>query len=250
LTTLLNNPLAIFVVSFLLLWVAALIGAKLGRIARMNDTARSDFGVVETATLTLLGLIIGFTFSMAIARYDLRKLDEGAEANAISTAYMRADLLPPESGAKVRELLRRYTGLRIAYYQSRESGDLNHIEAETANLQNELWKTVSASALSQPSEVAALAVASINDVFGAQSQAEAAWGNRIPPTAWFMMFLIAAFSNGLLGYGARKMETKLFMVLPLVVATSFFLVADIDSPRIGIIRVHPQNLQNVQAGLR
>ena len=61
-----------------------------------------------TATLTLLALIIGFTFSMAVSRYDLRKNYEEAEANAIGTELLRADLLPADDAANTRRLLRGY----------------------------------------------------------------------------------------------------------------------------------------------
>ena len=81
---------------------------------------REDFGVVQAATLTLLGLIIGFSFSMATTRYDLRKTYEEAEANAIGTEYVRAGLVPGANGAKVRALLKKYLDLRILFYRARD----------------------------------------------------------------------------------------------------------------------------------
>ena len=89
----------------------------------------------------------------------------------------------------------------------------------------------------------------MNDVLNSEGYTQAAWWNRIPVAAWALMFGIALFCNGLLGFGARRMEARLFMVLPLVVAISFFLIADIDSPRGGVIRVHPQNLVSLRAVL-
>ena len=67
---------------------------------------REDFGLILAAALTLLRLIIGFSFSMATSRYDQRKNLEEAEANAIGTEYARAGLLPAADAAKVRALLR------------------------------------------------------------------------------------------------------------------------------------------------
>src|SRR5216684_2732845 len=90
-----NYPLLIFAVSFFTMWLVARFGFSVLRIRRsIEDEAREDFGVILAATLTLLGLIIGFSFSMAVSRYDLRKNYEQAEANAIGTEYVRADLLP------------------------------------------------------------------------------------------------------------------------------------------------------------
>jgi hypothetical protein len=54
----------------------------------------------------LLALIIGFSFSIAIDRYEQRRDYEEAEAKAIGTEYVRADFLASTDAAKVRVLLR------------------------------------------------------------------------------------------------------------------------------------------------
>ncbi|WP_433967892.1 hypothetical protein [Tunturiibacter gelidiferens] len=247
---LLDHPLMLSVIAFFVMWFAAWVGRRLSqRRPDFTEETRTDFGVVLAATLTLLGLIIGFSFSMATARYDLRKMDEEAEANAIGTEYVRADLLPAADGAQLRGLLRQYTDLRIRFYRTRDSGDLGQINSETARVQGNLWAAASKPAAAQPSPVIALAVGGMNDVLNSQGYTQAAWWNRIPAAAWCLMFTIATLSNGLLGYGARRMEWRLFTVLPLVVAISFFLIADIDSPRGGMIQVRPQNLVSLRAGL-
>jgi len=249
--SILNFPRLVFLISFLVLWLAAWTGGRLHRRwPDLDEAARADFGVVQGATLTLLGLIIGFSFSMAIARYDQRKTYEEAEANAIGTEYVRADLLPAAEAARTRDLLRRYTDLRIVFYTTRDQDELKKIAADRTALQDEMWTMVSRSANAQPTPVIALAVGGMNDVLNSQGYTQAAWRNRIPAAAWGLMFFIAIFANILLGYGARSMQPKLFVVLPLVVSISFFLIADIDSPRRGIIRVHPQNLESLRDGMR
>ena len=93
--TLVDFPILIFLVSFVALWLCAWVGASfLGEYVPQSAQATAAFSLVLTATLTLLGLIIAFSFSMAIGRYDQRKNYEEAEANAIGTEYLRADLLP------------------------------------------------------------------------------------------------------------------------------------------------------------
>src|SRR5262249_47303921 len=92
-----DHPAWILVSSFIVLCACASIGALLRRrLGPLSSESREDFGVVVAASLTLLGLIIGFTFSMAISRYDQRKNYEEAEANAIGTEYLRIDFLPAE----------------------------------------------------------------------------------------------------------------------------------------------------------
>ncbi|SRR6266851_665089 len=244
-----NFPTLIFVITFFSLWFAAWAGGQLGqRQHDLKEEMLPDFSVVLGATLTLLGLIIGFSYSMATSRYEQRKLYEEAEANAIGTEYVRADLLGQAEASQVRELLRQYTDLRIRFYVTRDRDELTQINLQTAQIQNRLWNAASQSALAQPTPVRSLAVAGMNDVLNSQGYTQAAWWNRIPMGAWALMSGIALLSNVLVGYGARKVRVRLFMMLPLVVAVSFFLIADIDSPRRGVIRVHPQNLESLQAG--
>src|SRR5204862_4808894 len=101
-------------------------------------------------TLTLLGLIIGFTFSMAVGRYDQRKNYEAEEANAIGTEYVRADLLPAPEAATVRKLLADYVAQRIDDYQSRDINLLRKINAQTVQLQSRMWSAVTAPSIAQP----------------------------------------------------------------------------------------------------
>ena len=240
-----DYPLLVFVLSFFGMSLSVLIGASfLRRRRRLEDDMREDFGVIQAATLTLLGLIIGFTFSMAMNRYDQRKNYEAAEANAIGTEYVRADLLPAADAARVRELLKNYLDQRVLFYTATNEQQIPQINDRTAQLQTELWSVVLATASAQPTPTVALVVAGMNDVLNSQGYTQAAWWNRIPNAAWVLMAVIAAFCNVLIGYGSRnvKAERLMLLILPLVVTMAFFLIADIDSPRNGVIRVHPHNL--------
>ena len=248
----LNYPLLISVLTFLLLWLAAWVGARMSHRLRalQDEDVRTDFGVIEAATLTLLGLIIGFSFSMATGRYDLRKNYEEAEANAIGTEYVRADLLPPDEASRVRTLLREYTAQRIRFYTARSWDDIDQIRADTGKVQGALWTAASATANATPTPIRLLVVSGMNDVLNSEGYTQAAWWNRIPTGAWSLMFAIALFSNWLMGFGLKRWHPRLLTILPAVVAVSFFLIADIDSPRGGVIRVVPQNLLRLQAGLK
>jgi len=238
-------------VSLLVLWLSAQIGAYFRRMRPLKDDERDDFNIVEAATLTLLGLIIGFSFSMAISRYDLRKNYEEAEANAIGTEYVRTGLMPAGVAAQLRPQLRRYLELRILFYQTRNEHELRRINADTTQLQAEMWSAVQVPAMAQPTPVTALTVSGMNDVLNSQGYTQAAWWNRIPRAAWGLMAAIAICSNVLVGYGARsaKVRSGLLFVLPLVISISFLLIADIDSPRGGFIRVSPQNLVSLSRSL-
>jgi hypothetical protein len=245
-------PALVLVVSFLVLWLAAHTGATLLRRLREPEGKPGDsYGTILAATLTLLGLIIGFTFSMAVSRYDQRKNLEEEEANAIGTEYLRAGLLPSADAAKARTLLRGYLDQRVLFYVTRDAADLRQISARTAQLQTELWAVVQAGATAQPTPVLALAVGGMNDVLNSQGYTQAAWWNRIPPGAWILMAAIAVLCNLLVGFGSTKdkHQNMLLLILPIALSVSFFLIADIDSPRHGVIRVSAQNLTSLVESL-
>ncbi len=247
----LNSPLVFFFFSLFVLWLAEQIGAFMRRREALKDDEREDFGILQAACLTLLGLIIGFSFSMAISRYDLRKNYEEAEANAIGTEYVRTGLLPAANAAAVRAELKKYLALRILFYRARDEGELRQINADTAQLQEEMWSAVQVPAVAQPTPVIALAVSGMNDVLNSQGYTQAAWWNRIPASTWSLMVAIALCCNLLVGYGWRraKASADLLFVLPVVVSISFLLIADIDSPRGGFIHVVPQNLVSLSQSL-
>ena len=242
-------PLLVFATSFITLWLSAFAAFLLGKGRPEKDGDREDFTIVQGAALTLLGLLIGFTFSMAISRYEQRKIYEEAEANAIGTEYVRAGLLPVADAAKTRDLLSNYLDQRVLFYTSRDGQLLRQIDTKTTELQAELWSVVQTRAGSEPTPVTALAVAGMNDVFNSQGYTQSAWWNRIPFEAWILLAVIAIGCNLLFGYGAHR-TSILFIVLPLAVSLSFFLIADIDSPREGLIRVQPQNLLSLSQSLR
>jgi hypothetical protein len=244
-------PMLVLTLALVALWLSVRIGAFFCKRRSLEEDEREDFGVIVAATLTLLGLIIGFSFSMAVSRYDQRKNYEEAEANAIDTEYVRADLLPVADGARVRALLRDYLDQRILFYETRDDRQLQRIDAATNQLKADLWSAVQAPAAAQPTPVIGLAVSGMNDILNSQGYTQAAWRNRIPLAAWVLMATIAICCNLLIGYGARRAEAErmLLLVLPLVVSISFFLIADIDSPRGGVIRVRPQNLASLSESL-
>jgi len=186
-----------------------------------------------------------------VARYDQRKSYEEQEANAIGTEIVRADLLAPADAERVRALLRAYLEQRIAFYAAGDE-HVGGLAVQTQKLQAELWSAVREPARAQPTPIVALVVSGMNDVLNAQGYTQAAWWNRIPIEAWGLMLVIAACANALVGFGARsaKAERGLLLVMPLVVSFAFFLIADIESPRGGLIRVAPQNLLSLQQSLQ
>jgi hypothetical protein len=248
---LINHPILFLLVSFAVMWGATHLGLLLRRWRHPGELEDSDdYGLILGATLTLLGLLIGFTFSMASGRYDQRKNYEEEEANAIGTEYVRVDCLPAADAAKARALLKDYLALRIQYYMRISDEQIRRNNIATGELQSKLWAAVIPAATAQPDAVRGLVVSGMNDVLNRQGYTQAAFLNRVPIAAWLLMVAIAIFCNFLLGYRAQAKAKVMFLILPVAISISFFLVSDIDAPRRGVIMVHPQNLEILQQSMQ
>ena len=237
-----DTPYVVFAVALAVQGLAAYLGdlfRQKGRPLRKEE--RQDLDILRAASLTLLGLIIGFSFAMAVSRYDERKKFEIEEANAIGTEYLRADLMPSGDAAQLRALLRQYISQRIVFYLATDERRTVQIDTETKKLQSDLWSTVVRVATTQPTSLVQLVVSGMNDVLNSQGYTQAAWQNRIPIAAWTLMILMAVVCNLMLGYNEHR-ANWLLLILPFIVSMSFFLIADIDSPRRGVIRVHGSDL--------
>jgi hypothetical protein len=246
---LVSRPLLLLVVSFVALVIAALLGVAAQRAWNpVKATDHNELAIVQSAALTLFGLIVGFTFAMAISRYDQRKNLEEAEANAIGTEYLRVALMPDSAAASARSALKRYLDLRIQYYVTTDQGELERIGAERAKLEADLWAAMRSQSEASPTAITMLVAWGLNDVFNSTDATAAAWLDRIPPPAWSLLALIALGANVTLGFGLKRFSA-LLLVVPLAASVSFFLIADIDSPRGGVVRVAPDNLNRLAASL-
>jgi len=146
----------------------------------------------------------------------------------------------------VRELLKMYLDEGVLFSTTRDWARLAKINSDTAKLQNELWAAVRpAATVRTTSIVVSLVISGMNDVLNSQGYTQAAWWNRIPIAAWALMPAIAIRCNMLIGYGARRRDWHVFLILPIAVSMPFFLISDIDSPRSGLIHVRPQNLESL-----
>ena len=247
----LDHPVLVLVLTLPTLWIFAIIGASFRKGQQdLEDEGHDDWTLLLGASLTMLGLIIGFTFSMAVSRYDQRKNLEEEEANAIGTEYIRAGLLPAADAARVQTLLKRYLSQRILIYYPSAASEAQEIDTQTAKLQSEMWSAVATPATAQPTPVAALILSGMNDVLNSQGYTQAAWRNRIPTGAWILVVAISIFCNLLVGYSAHSRSIILFLILPIGLSVALFLIADIDAPRHGVIHVRPQNLESLAESLQ
>src|SRR5258705_7565264 len=150
-----HYPVLVFAAAFVSLSLASAAGARLRtRYPSVSDEQKNDLSLVLAATLTLLALIIGFSFSMATNRYDQRKNFEEAEANAIGNELLRADLLPAADAATVRKLLGDYLDQRIRYFINKDDAQRILIDKRTDQLEADLWAAVRGPAVALPAPMA------------------------------------------------------------------------------------------------
>ncbi|MGE6433759.1 hypothetical protein [Shewanella baltica] len=236
----------LFFCSFSVLLLSALIGKKIiGRKSVRNSEGDEDFRVILGATLSLLGLIIGFTLSMSISGFNSRQAAEEYEAFVIRTGFMRADLLTESSRDLMKGTLREYLQQRINIYDSQNIENIDVIRSKVFGLQKVLWETAVHETAQKQTPVTSLVIANINEIVLAQQKTFAGWRHQIPLAAWILLVVIAINCNILIGYNARKVNGKLglLFILPAMVSLSFLMIAEIDAPGKGIIKVTPINLQ-------
>jgi hypothetical protein len=188
----LNHPVIVLLAALFIFWLSAWVGGWLRRSWPILKEADSDdLKFVIGGMLTLLALIIGFTFSMAVSRYDQRKGDEEQEASAIATALIRANQLSAADAAKIQALLKTYVDQRILFYVTSNEQELRQINSRTAELQTEMWSVTSSSVTGLPAPMAIFVLGAMNAVLDSQGYTQAAWRNRIPKGAWVLMVLIS-----------------------------------------------------------
>jgi hypothetical protein len=241
-----------FAVTLVVLWMAVETGAWIARRASPDRKfERGYLGQVSGASITILALIIGFSFSAALDRYNQRKNYEQEEASAISSEYSLAGLLPQADAAQLRALLIRYIELRIAFFETDDRMERASIRAERLKLESELWPIVERNAGANPTPIMAQVVEGLNMVTSRSGYSQAASLDRIPDGTWTLMAMLAVICCTLMGYDAPgRQPLALRIVLPLIVAMAFFMISSLDAQRRGVIRVQPENLLRLQADLK
>ena len=243
------HPVMFFIAVVILLWAGALLGGYL-RMRRQHVLADevSTFKTLESAVLALLGLLLGFTFSMGVSRYDLRKNLEIAEANDITNVWLRTAVLPEPLRSAEQNLLRRYAPVRLEFLDAGTDDARIRASLTTgAALQSNMWRLASNYAAGKSNPVTAQYLQGLTDMIDVTEDRTAAFENRIPVTAWAMLLCIAFAGSVLVGVGIGSRSQALRWVLPVVVALALSLTLDLDSPRSGLIRVHQHSLERVAA---
>jgi len=202
------------------------------------------------ATLGLLAFILAFTFGLAAARFDTRRQVLLDEVNAIGTTYLRAGMLPDRRDG-IQALLREYVDTRL---EALRSGNIAAGVRQSENIQSQLWAHATAVGEKNPNSiVVGLFIQSLNDVIDLHAKrVQAGLRSRIPGAIWVGLFAVAALSLATMGYHAGMVGTRRSLAI-LAVAFTFSvvieLIADLDRPQEGILKVSQQALLDLQRSM-
>lgn len=236
-------PVAIALVLVGILFTGAELGYRMGRRSRLRSEAdaQSQAATWEGALLGLLALLTGFTFAMAVTRFDNRREQILDEANAIQEVALRAEVLEdPAEQLHVKRLLHDYLDARVEFYRA----GIQREKVEAAQRQGEaifrqLWTVVMHAAKQRFDDIMALFVDATGDLARISATRRTALENHVPEPVMLVLILVAATGAAATGYscGLHGRRHRLGMVLlPMLIAIVVWLVLDLDHPRIGLIR--------------
>jgi hypothetical protein len=237
-------------ITLVVLIISVEIGYLIGLKAKieMTQPMKAQISTIQTAILTIFTFLLGFTFAMALARFDNRKQMVVKESNAIGTAVLRSQLLPEAQRIKMNKLFKEYVNVEFnitsrANIPLKEKKTLN---TEAKRLQALMWDEAFTATENNPLSVpAGLFVTSINQLIDIKTERDIAISNHVPEIVLLGLLLFAALAIGILGYGNGLAATHArypAAILCLVIALSFILIIDLDRPNRGLTKVSQESM--------
>jgi hypothetical protein len=240
----------------LILFLAAMVAAgetgyRLGRHSRADEKTKALVPTVAASIIAVVGLLLGFTMTMAVSRYDTRRRLVLEEANAIDSAYWRAQALPaPESG-ELKDLLRRYVDVRLYVSLSALNPQkLQQGREEAEQLQNQLFSRAAAVAQKDPRSMpASILMESLDTAFEVENSRWSAFGARVPDSVIYVNAIMGLVAALLVGYdfgigGHRHLFSEAMLIAVITVVLG--VIVDLDRPHSGVVRVSQQPLIDLQ----
>jgi len=216
---------------------------------RAGDEAKEDGQThLLGAVLGLLALLLGFTFSLSLDRYETRRDLVVQEANALGTAWLRTQLLEEPNRAVVAGRLRNYVAARVAWSKA------PHADPAAASAgQQALWTAVGAALRTDSSpQLTRGLMDAVNESFDLAASRIYERQAHIPDRVLFVLLLYTVLSSVMLGYvlagSGRPHRIATFLTLMLL-SLALVLILDLDRPRSGAIQVSQQPLEDLVANM-
>ncbi len=231
------------------------LGFRAGRYvqAKTDDEVKAMTGSIQGSILGLLALLLGFTFSMSMQRYDARSMAVIDEANTIGTAMLRVKLLPDAYRDEADAALKQYVALRAEVGSvdlTREEERARYNE-RAVELQNQLWNIVTQATDADPRPVTTGAfLNSLNDMIDAQGKRNAILQQHVPETILLLLFFVFVVNGAMMGYSSGlsgKRMTVPIVLVSLLITLIVFTIIDLDRPKRGLIQVDQSVMQSLES---
>lgn len=239
------------------LWLGILLTLEAGRWLGVRHRQRqpagaSGLGAVEGAVFALLGLILAFSFSGALGRFDARRHLIVEETNAIGTAYLRLDILPPEIRSRLQADFRRYVASRLEIYRKLpDIAAAREALARSNELQADIWQEAVAASRETGSPVAVVLLPALNQMIDVTTTRTIAAQTHPPAVVFAMLFAVSLVGSLLAGYsmaGAGPRSWLHILAFTITLAITISVVCDLEYPRLGFIRVDAFDQALVELG--
>ena len=248
-TFLLNEPWILFIVVSVGLFVSSELGYRLAVSGRVNEDSdhHEHINGLREGLFVFLGLLLGFTLAMVLPRFEQRRDLVNEEARAIWMGTLRAEVLPEPQRGKTLELLRQYVIVRRDFggVTLLDRAGLNREIQRTKAYQEQLWQQLVEVTQQNQTAVIATCLQSFNNMIDIADKRLAVFEYRVPKSAWLVIFIIAVFQSFVAGYSLKRRFWLSLVVTPLVVAVVMALIAELDSPHTGLIRVEQKSMDRL-----
>lgn len=232
--------LAFALLLFIAQCVAFFIGYRAGGKKSIERADIEGVNLIVSGILALFAFVLALTLSYANTRFIERRHAALEEANAIGTAWLRAEAIGNPHGDDIAKLLENYIGERRSFLQApRKSPELDAINKRTAALQSDIWGHVTDLSRQRSDAVVAALMASLNESFDDSSAQRFAYEASFPPQMFWLLTLLALVAVGSLGYQLGLKGCKTLPIVSVLIAVwtvVIVMILDISAPRIGSLR--------------
>ncbi|WP_339669899.1 hypothetical protein [Dasania marina] len=252
-----HNSIVITLILFALIILFNELSFRTGKFIqhKTNDELKSLTGSVQASILGLLALLLGFTFSMAMQRFDNRNLALIDEVNAIGTVALRVHLLEQQYHRDTYQKLDEYIDLRIVLGKTdlSETATRKQYNNTLTKLQYELWTLATQAASSDPRPTTTGAyINALNAMFDAQSKRNALLQMHVPEVVLLLLFIVFIASLGIMGYSSGLSNKRLAIptvLIAFLISMIVFIIIDLDRPKRGLIQVNQQIMQELKESM-
>ena len=251
-----QNSVLIVGILFVTILLAYEICFRIGRSVqhKTDEEVKGQTNSIQAGILGLLALLLGFTFNMALQRFDNRSYAVIKESNAIGTALLRTKLLPAPYDSIANNLLQQYVDLRIeiSSVDLTVTNERKSINERTDKVQNQVWDSAIKAAEIDPRPVTTgYFLTSLNDVIDARGERSAILQRHVPELILFLLFIVFIFGGALMGFTSGLGLKRAYIptvIFTLMIVLVVFIIIDLDRPKRGLIKVNQNSLVELKAG--